>query len=833
VSRQRMHTVLATAGAVLVAFVVPTQAEAAPTVKEAREIRVLYTSELGLDRPAGVTYASNDDRLLVLDENGAISEVVRATRAWDDSGKLDVPIQIDGTAAAFDASRQRLTSLVGGQLVSVPVGGSSVGPSAVERIDATPLGVQEPAGITFYPTGTMSVLDKADGEIVILPAGAKLSAARHVPLGGFDASNLVGLAYNPQDRLTYVADPSVGRLYGVNAGGTHMTTYDIGEVGIANLEAMTFAPTADPTDDPAAYDLFMADAGKGETLGSVVQVSLTAAELAAAATVTATLVQTIDTSKWNPASPDPAGISYIPSTGRLLVSDSEVNEMSIYAGVNLWQATLLGAVQATSTTVGYSNEPTGVGYNPGDGRMYISDDDADRIYIVSPGPDGQLWTSDDTVTNFSVRSVGNKDSEGVDVDTSTGNLYVVDGVNAEVYQYTAGGAYLGQFDIGTYGARDPEGIAYDEVSDHLFVVDESSRTIYELTNAGALVNVIDIQSLNSETAAGLTIAPASDGSGARHLYIVDRGIDNDSDPTENDGKIYEVAANLTPSGTNTAPSVDAGADQTITLPDSASLNGSVTDDGLPDPPAAVTTTWSMVSGPGTVTFGDASALSTTAAFSTDGTYVLRLTADDGELTASDDLTVTVLPEGSGGGGTVQTVEVPVASSSDDAEERVSTGAVDLTSSDLELTFDGSSSSSRQAVGMRFAGVTVPQGATITKAYVQFQVDEATTGTCSLTIQAQAADNPATFTTATGDITSRPLTTASVAWNPPGWPTVGARGADQQTPDLKTVIQAVVNRGGWASGNAIAMIVNGTGKRTAEAIDGSQPGRPLLHIEYSS
>ena len=49
----------------------------------------------------------------------------------------------------------------------------------------------------------------------------------------------------------------------------------------------------------------------------------------------------------------------------------------------------------------------------------------------------------------------------------------------------------------------------------------------------------------------------------------------------------------------------------------------------------------MVSGPGTVSFGDASAVDTTASFSTDGGYVLRLSADDGSLSASDDVALTV------------------------------------------------------------------------------------------------------------------------------------------------------------------------------------------------
>ncbi len=93
--------------------------------------------------------------------------------------------------------------------------------------------------------------------------------------------------------------------------------------------------------------------------------------------------------------------------------------------------------------------------------------------------------------------------------------------------------------------------------------------------------------------------------------------------------------------TNTAPVVNAGPDQTITLPAAANLSGTVTDDGLPNPPGAVTSTWSKVSGPGTVTFGNASAKATTATFSTAGSYVLQLAASDGALSASDTITVTV------------------------------------------------------------------------------------------------------------------------------------------------------------------------------------------------
>ena len=93
---------------------------------------------------------------------------------------------------------------------------------------------------------------------------------------------------------------------------------------------------------------------------------------------------------------------------------------------------------------------------------------------------------------------------------------------------------------------------------------------------------------------------------------------------------------------NQAPQVNAGADQTLILPtNTVTLSGTVTDDGLPNPPGAVTVGWSQISGLAGVTFANAAVASTTATFPGAGTYVLRLTANDGALTATDEVTVTV------------------------------------------------------------------------------------------------------------------------------------------------------------------------------------------------
>ena len=94
---------------------------------------------------------------------------------------------------------------------------------------------------------------------------------------------------------------------------------------------------------------------------------------------------------------------------------------------------------------------------------------------------------------------------------------------------------------------------------------------------------------------------------------------------------------------NQPPFVSVGTTQTITLPSAATLDGTVTDDGLPNPPSRVTAMWTKDSGPGIVTFADAASADTTAAFSIEGTYVLRLTATDGALSNSDITTIVVRP----------------------------------------------------------------------------------------------------------------------------------------------------------------------------------------------
>lgn len=427
------------------------------------------------------------------------------------------------------------------------------------------------------------VLDAERQRIVVLDArGTTVQASEGVSLAGLDAGSLRGIAVEPSSGRVFVGAPERERVYEVPGEGEPGQVLETGDVELAALGGLAFGPTADPTDEPSSVSLYVADSGEGSTLGRVAEVSLTAlgeGTVEAATSSTATLVRRTLLSQLSPPSPDPAGIVYMSDVDRLLVADSEVEEMTIYQGVNLWQISRNGStLHDTGNTLAYSAEPTGAGYDPAGKRMFISDDGRRRIFEVTRGPDNRFGTADDPMTWFSTRAFGDEDPEDVTYDTRSGDLFVTDAVGLDVVRVSSGpnGRFDGvaptgddvatRYDVGAYGITDLEGIGYSPARDSLFLADRKYTQIVEVTKDGALVQSIDVAGIGMLNPAGITLAPASNDPTRISLYVVTRGIDNDNNPNENDGMMFELSApSLGPDDpqNNQAPVVNAGSDQTI------------------------------------------------------------------------------------------------------------------------------------------------------------------------------------------------------------------------------------------------------------------------------
>ncbi|HZS05023.1 MAG TPA: C25 family cysteine peptidase [Blastocatellia bacterium] len=174
----------------------------------------------------------------------------------------------------------------------------------------------------------------------------------------------------------------------------------------------------------------------------------------------------------------------------------------------------------------------------------------------------------------------------------------------------------------------------------------------------------------------------------------------------------------------------------------------------------------------------------------------------------------------------------VNASSDDAEEAAG-GTMSLVSTVLDLAYNGGGTTN--AVGLRFNNLTIPRGARITSATIQFTASNSDAGnTVNLTIRGESAVNSTTFTTGASNISGRSLTSGAVNWSAIGAWTAGAT-TNATTPNLSSIVQEIVSNTVWASGNSINFILTDNGstsgaRRRARAFDsGSAP--PSLSVTY--
>lgn len=389
-----------------------------------------------------------------------------------------------------------------------------------------------------------------------------------------------------------------------------------------------------------------------------------AGEVALANTEETAVLESVKRSdQLTPVSVDPSGIVHLPEVGRLLITDSEVDETTHYQNVNLWELTRTlnqtreGLVPGPAERI----EPTGLAYDPGTSRLFVSNDQTDSVFIVRAGGDQAFGTGDDQVAEYPTLPFDSHDPADVAYDTRNDTLFVLDFTTRMVHRIDPGraGTFDGlppdgddtveSFSVADSGIFDAEGLGYRASSDTLLVTDSGSDArIFELTTSGRLLRSIDISFLResgvSLRPSDVAVAPASSGGGSS-MYVTDRGEDSGMPNATNepvDGKIYELSAPFT----NLAPVVSAGPDRSLTLSESTTVGGSVVDDGQPSP-GSLSVRWSVVEAPGTMTFGDRRSIRTVVSFDEIGTYVLGVEASDGVHSDTDTVTVQVNGSSSG------------------------------------------------------------------------------------------------------------------------------------------------------------------------------------------
>jgi DNA-binding beta-propeller fold protein YncE len=285
------------------------------------------------------------------------------------------------------------------------------------------------------------------------------------------------------------------------------------------------------------------------TIAAASALALTIAQPAMGGGAVATRIRTTKTSSWATPSPDPAGLTYRKSVKRLVISDPEVDETTLWENKNIFEATTRGVLKRTGKVSPTSLEPEDVAWDNNAEVLYVADDDKDKIFRINPGPDGRIGSADDSIsTALTTSTFGVNNPEGLAYRTKSRSLFISDPDANRVYHvqrgpdgdFGTGDDVRRSFDTVAIGFNNVEDIEWDPRSKHLFIVSSTQEgLIGETTANGSLVRTIDIAAANLVQPSGITLAPGSDVATQTHIYVTDRGQDNNTDPSENDGRLFE------------------------------------------------------------------------------------------------------------------------------------------------------------------------------------------------------------------------------------------------------------------------------------------------------
>ena len=136
-----------------------------------------------------------------------------------------------------------------------------------------------------------------------------------------------------------------------------------------------------------------------------------------------------------------------------------------------------------------------------------------------------------------------------------------------------------------------------------------------------------------------------------------------------------------------------------------------------------------------------------------------------------------------------------------------------------------------SLGLRFQSVNIAQGATIQSAFLEFTNAFRQTTRTNAVISGLDIANTTTFSTSSRDLSSRATTSATVAWDGiPG----GNRNTKFTSPNISSVVQEIVDRSDWQSGNAMGFKVKTSrGARFPHSRNASSTLQPKLRIQMQA
>lgn len=181
-----------------------------------------------------------------------------------------------------------------------------------------------------------------------------------------------------------------------------------------------------------------------------------------------------------------------------------------------------------------------------------------------------------------------------------------------------------------------------------------------------------------------------------------------------------------------------------------------------------------------------------------------------------------------------TIVLQVAVGGDDGTAIFNTSAYSAVGSTLPCGDQDEIGTNIVDSNMRFTGVNIDQGENITDAFITFIPVASQSGSPVTRFRGDDQDN-APAVTSFVDFTGRSRTGADVSYTPPAW----VAPTPENSPDISSVIQEIIARPGWNSGNALNIFWETVGPnsavtadfRQADSFNGAPANAPTLTITF--
>ncbi|MFK8084173.1 MAG: PilC/PilY family type IV pilus protein [Granulosicoccus sp.] len=147
----------------------------------------------------------------------------------------------------------------------------------------------------------------------------------------------------------------------------------------------------------------------------------------------------------------------------------------------------------------------------------------------------------------------------------------------------------------------------------------------------------------------------------------------------------------------------------------------------------------------------------------------------------------------------------------DVEQNINTGGVNVTDPMTDL---GYWSTVPVDIGLRYAGVNIARGATILGARLEFVSYGDRTGDSNLIIKMEDSADPVPFENTDNTVSSRSFHSTTKSWQPDDW----FEQSVYQSPDISEMVQEIIDKNDWCTGNAMAFSITGSGNRSVYSYD---------------